>query len=112
MVFVCSSSTPTTILSDFTETQNWFDDHLVNNDDNPDALFKAKNAEKRQHHLVCVEEWQKVEKTEECRKMVEAEEHQKAAEVHYKAEEKAKHKAAEEVAKKRVSVLMFPDKRC
>ena len=90
-------------MSDFTNIQNWSDDCLVDNDDDPDTLFKAKNAKKRWCHLVHIEEWQKAEEAEECRK---------AAEVCHKVEEEAKCKAAEEAARKRVSVLMFPDKWC
>ena len=109
---VCSSSSSTTIMSDFTDIQNWSDDHLINNDNDPDTLFKAKNAEKRQRHLVHVEEWWKVEEVEEHRKVAEAEERWKAVEACQKAEEEAKRKAAEAAARKRVSVSTFPDKRC
>ena len=94
----CSSSSSTIIMSDFSDIQNWSDDRLVDNDDNPDALFEAKNAEKRRCRLVRAEE------AEKHRKVAEAEEHRKVAEVHHKAEEEAKRKAAEEAAKKRVSV--------
>ena len=99
-------------MSNFTDIQNWSDDCLVDNDDDTDALFEVMNAEKRQHRLVCTEEWQKAEEAEEHRKAVEAEEHQKVAEVHCKAEEEAKCKAAEEAAKKRVSVSTLWDKWC
>ena len=75
-------------------------------------MFKAKNTEKRRHHLVHAEERWKAEEAEECRKAAEAEECQKAVEACHKTEEKAKHKAAEEATNKRVSVSMFPDKRC
>ena len=109
---VCSSSSSTTIMSDFSDIQNWSDDHLVDNDDDPDALFEAKNAKKRWCRLVHAEERRKVEEAEEHRKAAEAEEHQKVAEVCHKVEEEAKHKAAEEAAKKRVSVLTLPDKWC
>ena len=100
---VCSSSSSTTIMSDFGNIQNWSDDCLVDNNDDPDALFEAKNTKKRRCHLVCVEE---------RRKVAEAEEHRKVVEVHCKVEEEAKRKAAEEAAKKRVSVSMFSDKQC
>ena len=103
---VCSSSSSTIIMSDFGDIQNWSDNHLVDNDDNPDALFEAKNAEKRWRCLVRAEE------AEEHRKVAEAEERRKVAEAHRKAEEEAKCKAAEEAAKKRVSVSSIPDKRC
>ena len=108
----CSSSSSTTIMSDFANIQNWSDDHLVDNNNNPNALFEAKNAEKRRCRLVRAEEHQKAEEAEERRKAAEAEEHQKVAEARRKAEEEAKRKAAEEAAKKRVSVLSIPDKRC
>ena len=100
----CSSSSSTIIMSDFGDIRNWSDDRLVDNDDDPDALFEVKNAEKRQRRLVRTEELQKAEEAEERRKAAEAEEHRKVAEVHRKVEEEAKHKAAEEAAKKRVSV--------
>ena len=109
---VCSSSSSTIIMSDFSDIWNWSDDCLVDNDDDPDALFEAKNAEKRWCHLVHAEERRKAEEAEEHRKVAEAEERQKVAEAHHKAEEEAKRKAAEEAAKKRVSVLLIPDKRC
>ena len=91
-------------MSDFTNIRNWSNDRLVDNDNDPDALFKAKNAEKRRRCLVHMEEQQKAEEVQECRKAAEAEECQKVVEAHCKA--------AEEAAKKRVSVLMFPDKQC
>ena len=109
---VCSSSSSTIIMSDFSDIRNWSDNHLVDNDDDPDTLFKAKNAKKRRCRLVRAEKQQKVEEAEECRKAAEAEEHQKVAEVRHKVAEEAKHKAAEEAAKKRVSVSTLPDKRC
>ena len=109
---VCSSSSSTTIMSDFSDIRNWSNNRLVDNDNNPDALFEAKNAKKRWRCLVHTEEWWKVEEVEECRKAAEAEECQKVVEVCYKVEEVAKHKAAEEAAKKRVSVLTFPNKQC
>ena len=100
----CSSSSSTIIMSDFSNIRNWSDDHLVDNNDDPDALFEAKNAEKRRCRLVCTEERRKAEEAEERRKAAEAEERRKVAEARCKAEEEAKHKAAEEAAKKRVSV--------
>ena len=109
---VCSSSSSTTIMSDFGDIQNWSDNCLVDNNDNPDALFKAKNAEKRWRRLVCVEKRQKAEEVEEHWKVAEAEECRKVAEARCKAEEEAKRKAAEEAAKKRVSVSTFSDKQC
>ena len=118
---VCSSSSSTTIMSDFSDIRNWSDDCLVDNDDDPNALFEAKNAEKRWCHLVRTEERQKAEEAEErqkaeeaeeCQKAAEAEEHQKVAEARHKAEEEAKRKAAEEAAKKRVSVSTFSNKWC
>ena len=109
---VCSSFSSTTIMSNFGNIQNWSDDCLVDNDDNPDILFKVKNAEKRWRCLVHMEKWWKAEEVEEHRKVAEAEEHQKVVEAHHKAEEEAKHKAAEKAAKKRVSVSMLPDKWC
>ena len=109
---VCSSSSSTIIMSDFGDIRNWSDNCLVDNDNDPDALFEVKNAKKRQRCLVCAEERQKAEEAEERRKAAEAEEHRKVAEVHCKAEEEAKRKAAEEAAKKRVSVSSPPDKRC
>ena len=99
----CSSSSSTTIMSDFGDIRNWSDDHLVDNNNDPDALFEAKNAEKRRRRLVCAEE---------RRKAAEAEERRKVAEARCKAEEEAKHKAAEEAAKKRVSVSTLSNKRC
>ena len=102
----CSSSSSTIIMSDFGDIRNWSDDRLVDNDDDPDALFEAKNAEKRRRRLVCTEERRKVEEAEERRKAAEAEERRKVAEARRKAEEEAKRKAAEEAAKKRVSVLL------
>ena len=99
-------------MSNFGDIRNWSNDHLVDNNNNPDALFKAKNAKKRQRCLVCVEEWRKAEEVEERRKAAEAEECQKVAEARCKVEEEAKHKAAEEAAKKKVSVSTFPDKQC
>ena len=109
---VCSSSLSTTIMSDFGDIRNWSNDRLVDNNNNPDALFKAKNAEKRWCCLVHAEEWRKAEKVDEHRKVAEVEECWKVAEAHCKVEEEAKHKAAEEAAKKRVSVSTFPDKWC
>ena len=109
---VCSSSLSTTIMSDFTDIRNWSDDCLVDNNNDTDALFEAKNAKKRWRCLVRAEEQQKAEEVEECRKVAEAEERWKVAEVHRKAEEEAKRKAAEKVAKKRVSVSTLPDKWC
>ena len=100
----CSSSSLTIIMSDFGDIRNWSDNRLVDNDNDPDALFEAKNAEKRRRRLVCAEERRKVEEAEERRKAAEAEEHRKVAEARCKAEEEAKRKAAEEAAKKRVSV--------
>ena len=82
-------------MSNFGDIRNWSDDRLVDNDNDPDALFEAKNAEKRWCRLVCMEE---------RRKVAEAEERRKVAEARRKAEEEAKRKAAEEAAKKRVSV--------
>ena len=93
-------------MSDFGDIRNWSDDRLVDNDDDPDALFEAKNAEKRRRRLVRAEERWKAEEAEECRKAAEAEERRKVAEARRKAEEEAKRKAAEEAAKKRVSVLL------
>ena len=91
-------------MSDFGDIRNWSNDCLVDNDDDPDALFKAKNAEKRRRHLVHMEERRKAEEAEERRKVAEVEERRKVAEARRKAEEEAKRKAAEEAAKKRVSV--------
>ena len=91
-------------MSDFTNIRNWSDIHLVDNDNNTDTLFEAKNAKKRQHCLVHMEERWKAEEAEECRKAVEAEECWKVAEAHRKVEEEA--------AKKRVSVSTLPDKWC
>ena len=102
----CSSSSSTIIMSDFSDIRNWSNDRLVDNDDDPDTLFEAKNAEKRQRCLVHAEEQRTAEEAEECRKAAEAEEHRKVAEVRRKAEEEAKRKAAEEAAKKRVSVSL------
>ena len=109
---VCSSSSSTIIMSDFSNIRNWSNDHLVDNDDDPDTLFEAKNAEKRWRCLVRVEERRKAEEAEECRKVAEVEERRKVAEACRKAEEEAKRKAAEEAAKKRVSVSSLPDKWC
>ena len=109
---VCSPSSSTIIMSDFGDIQNWFDDCLVDNDNDPNALFEAKNTEKRRRHLVRAEKRRKAEEAEEHRKAAEAEEHWKVAEAHCKAEEEAKRKAAVEAAKKRVSVSSIPDKRC
>ena len=108
---VCSSSSSTTIMSDFGDIQNWSNNCLVDNDDDPDTLFKAKNAKKRWCRLVCTKEQRKVEEVEERRKVAEVEEHQKVVEACRKAEEGAKHKAAEQAAKKRVSVSTFPDRQ-
>ena len=99
-------------MSNFTDIQNWSNNRLVDNDNDTDTLFEVKNAKKRQHRLVCMEEWQKAEEAEEHRKAVEAEEHWKVVEARCKAEEEAKCKAAEEAAKKRVSVSTLWDKRC
>ena len=102
----CSSSSSTIIMSDFSDIRNWSNDRLVDNDDDPDTLFEAKNTEKRWCRLVCTEEQRKVEEAEECRKAAEVEERRKVVEARRKAEEEAKHKAAEEAAKKRVSVSL------
>ena len=99
-------------MSDFTNIRNWSDNCLVNNNNDPDALFEAKNVKKRWHCLVRAEEWQKVEEAEEHRKVAEAEECWKAAEARRKVEEEAKCNTAEVAAKKRVSVSMFSDKQC
>ena len=48
-------------MSDFGDIQNWSDNRLVDNDDDPNALFEAKNAKKRWRHLVHVEERWKAE---------------------------------------------------
>ena len=94
-------------------SKNGLTNCLVDNYNNPDALFKAKNTKKRQHHLVHVEKWQKAEEAEECRKVVKVEECQKVAEVDHKVyckvakvvvkvclriKEEAKCKAEEEAA--------------
>ena len=107
----CSFSSSTTIMSNFGDIRNWSNNRLVDNNNDPDALFEVKNAEKRWCHLVHVEERWKAEEAER-RKAAEAEERRKVAEARRKVEEEAKHKAAEEAAKKRVSVSTFSNKWC